>query len=136
MQQLVEKVAAFEGMCPDATEYGRWRSSNTSRIIRNASGKFSTPDDTTQTYNRLTTDKNESINRSFSASLPKHRLTIDKNESINQSFSASLPKNVKFSRNAHGQVFSNRSRKLWSREFTAAQVGECMLSYYERWTGR
>ena len=34
------------------TEYDRRRSSNTSRINRNATGKFSTPDDTTQTYNR------------------------------------------------------------------------------------
>ena len=38
--------------------------------------------------------------------MTRHRLTTDKNESINRSFSASLPKNVKFSRNAHGRVSS------------------------------
>ena len=38
--------------------------------------------------------------------MTRHRLTTDKNESINQSFSASLPKNVKFSKNAHGRVCS------------------------------
>ena len=32
--------------------------------------------------------------------MTQHRLTTDKNESINRSFSASLPKNVNFSRNA------------------------------------
>ena len=65
--------------------------------------------------------------------MTRHRLTTDKNESINRSFSASLPKNVKFSRNAHGQgEFSDRSHKLWSGEFNAVQVGECILSYYER----
>ena len=38
--------------------------------------------------------------------MTRHRLTTDKNESINRSLSASLPKNVKFSRNAHGRVSS------------------------------
>ena len=38
--------------------------------------------------------------------MTRHRLTTDKNESINRAFSASLPKNVKFSRNAHGRVCS------------------------------
>ena len=38
--------------------------------------------------------------------MTRHRLTTDKNESINRSFSASLPNNVKFSRNAHGRVSS------------------------------
>ena len=35
-----------------------------------------------------------------------HRLTMDKNESINRLFSAYLPKNVNFSRNAQGRVGS------------------------------
>ena len=38
--------------------------------------------------------------------MTRHRLTTDKNESINRSFSASLPKNVNFSRNAQGRVCS------------------------------
>ena len=38
--------------------------------------------------------------------MTRHRLTTDKNESINRSLGASLPKNVKFSRNAHGRVSS------------------------------
>ena len=36
----------------------------------------------------------------------RHRLTTDKDESINRLFSASLPKNVNFSRNAQGRVCS------------------------------
>ena len=69
--------------------------------------------------------------------MTRHRLTTDKNESINRSFSASLPKNVKFSRNAHGRVSSVIDRiNYGAGEFNAAQVGECTLSYYERWTGR
>ena len=46
--------------------------------------------------------------------MTRHRLTTDKNESINRSFSASLPKNVKFSRNAHGREV-DRSLQLSSK---------------------
>ena len=42
--------------------------------------------------------------------MTRHRLTTDKNESINRSFSASLPKNVNFSRNAQGRVCSVTDR--------------------------
>ena len=35
----------------------------------------------------------------------RQRLTTDKNESINRSFSASLPKNVNFSKNAQDECF-------------------------------
>ena len=38
--------------------------------------------------------------------MTQQRLTTDKNESINISFSASLPKNANFSRNAQGRVCS------------------------------
>ena len=38
--------------------------------------------------------------------MTRHILTTDKNDSINRSFIASLPKNVKSSRNAHGRVCS------------------------------
>ena len=38
--------------------------------------------------------------------MTRHRITTDKNESINRPLSASLPKNVNFSRNAQGRVCS------------------------------
>ena len=44
--------------------------------------------------------------RNAALQMTQHRLTTDKNESINRSFSASLPKNVNFSRNAQGRVCS------------------------------
>ena len=48
--------------------------------------------------------------------MTRHRLTTDKNESINRSFSVSLPKNVKFSRNAHRGVCSVIDRVNYGAE--------------------